>query len=82
MSTAPTPSAMRLVVSSSRRLSTQSGSTGSAARRSTNTNATSSTAPTAKTAMLVGEDHAHAWPPSSTPRMSRVIAPVSRTAPA
>ena len=82
MRMAPTPRAVRLVVSNSRRLSTHIGRIGSAARRSANAKPTSSTVPTAKTAMLVGELQAQAWPPSSTPRMSRVMALVSSTAPA
>ena len=77
MSITPTPSASSVVVASSRLRSTHSGSTGSAARRSTSTNATSSSAPPANTATLVGELHAHAWPPSSTPSRSSVMPLVS-----
>ena len=39
-------------------------------------------APTANAPMLHGEFHAHAWPPSSTARMSSVMPPVRSTAPA
>ena len=81
MSITPIPSARNVVVARSRRLNTHSGSTGSAARRSTSTKATSRTAPPANTAMLAGERHAHAWPPSRTPRRTRVMPLVSRAAP-
>ena len=77
----PTPSESSVVVASSRLRSTHSGSTGSAARRSTSPNATSSAAPAANTAMLVGEVHAQAWPPSSTPSRTSVMPLVSVRAP-
>ena len=82
MSTAPTPSEMSEVVTMRRRENTQSGSTGSAARRSMNTKATSSRAPTANAPIDCQESHSHAWPPSSTARISRVDAIVSTLAPA
>jgi hypothetical protein len=71
-----------LVARSSGRPSTHNGSTGSAARRSTSTNATSSTSPAPNTPNEVGEIHAHALPPSSTPSSSRVRDAVSSAAPA
>ncbi len=56
--------------------------TGSAARRSMNTNATSSRPPTTNAAIEIGESHAHALPPSRTPRMRSASAAVIVTAPA
>ena len=74
--------AARLPPTSTRRLKTHSGSTGSGARRSTSTNATSATAPTMKTAKLTGEPQSHATPPSSSPRMSSENPAVSSADPA
>ena len=82
MRAAPTPNEMSEVVTMSRRENSQSGRTGSAARRSMSTNATSSSAATANAPMLCHEFQSHAWPPSSTARISRVSPTVSTTAPA
>ncbi len=79
---APMPSPTSVVVSSSLREKTHSGRIGSAARRSTSTNAMSMSPPTTKAPMLCQEFQAHAWPPSSSARMSSDIATVSRAAPA
>ena len=81
MRMAPTPNPISAVDSSSRRENTQSGSTGSAARRSANTNAMRRRAPIANAPMLCGEFQAHACPPSSTARISAVSDSVSSTAP-
>src|SRR2546421_10511454 len=58
----PMPSARKVVVASRRLLSTHSGSTGSAARRSASAKPPSRATPTVNTAMLVGELHAQACP--------------------
>ena len=57
---APTPAAMRLLATSSRRRNTHSGRTGSIAVRSTIPKPTSSSTPAEKIAMLCGESHAQA----------------------
>ncbi len=77
----PTPRPSRVVELTMRRRNSVRGSTGSAARSSMNTNAISSAAPSPKTVNEAGEFHAQASPPSRTPSISSVMAPVSVAAP-
>ena len=77
---APTSSDTGCAPTSSRRVNTHSGSTGSAARRSTRTKTTSNTQPAdERRRCSIGELHAQACPPSSSPRMSSAQPAVSRT---
>ena len=77
---APTASPAKVVVSSSRRVSTKPGRIGSAALRAANTNATSSTAPEPNAAKLAGESHSHVCPPPRIANTSSVNPSVSNTA--
>lgn len=76
-STAPTRVAMTALATSTRRENTHRGSTGSAARRCTTRKIATSIAPLPSTARLGADVQAHAWPPSSRPRISSVAPAVS-----
>ncbi|SLI21787.1 Uncharacterised protein [Mycobacteroides abscessus subsp. abscessus] len=80
-SSAPISTDIRLLATTTRRVNTHSGRIALPARRSTSTNSTSASAPPPKTPMLTGEDHAHACPPSSRPRITAPAPTVSRPAP-
>src|SRR3954470_14333156 len=79
INTAPMEVAAMLAETRIRRLNTHGGRIGSAADRSTNANMTIRTAAARNSPMLIGEDHAHATPPSSSARIAR-DSPAVRTA--
>ena len=59
----------------------ESGTTGSAARRSCRTNSTTSTAPPAKRPTIVAEAHAYCTPPHVSPSVIAAAAPARRIVP-
>lgn len=82
ISSAPTPSDTSVVVRISDRRSKLRSRIGSAARRSTATKTAKAATPMPKQTKLDTDAHAHALPPSSSPRISAVRPIVSDTAPA